>query len=189
MQFTIGFNPDKLKWIGVNDNILNIDMGTNHAKEGKLSFLWNDPNNEIRTLSDGSKIIELLFETKGDCVNEVLDINSSITSVEAYDKEYGFHNIVLKPSVITLLENQQEHWGVSPNPTINGQIQVQMNLNMNKSIVFRLTDKSGRTLMVKSVEGVVGSNNFTLKKGEIPSGIYYLQAIGVEGVKQILINY
>ncbi|MEI6185146.1 MAG: T9SS type A sorting domain-containing protein, partial [Bacteroidota bacterium] len=161
--------------------------GINHANEGKLTFLWNDPNNEIRTLSDGTKIIDLLFEANAGCENEMLEINSSITAVEAYDKDFVYHNIVMKPSAITLHENEQ--WSVSPNPTINGQIQVQMNLNKNKSIVFKLTDKSGKTLMVKPVEGVNGSNNFILKKGEIPSGIYYLQAIGVEGVKQILINY
>jgi len=65
---------------------------------------------------------------------------------------------------------------------------VQMNLKDNKIIVFRLTDNAGRILLVKQVEGVKGSNNIILKEGNIAGGTYYLQAVGVEGVKQIQIR-
>jgi len=67
-------------------------------------------------------------------------------------------------------------------------IQVMMNLADNKAIVFRLIDNTGRVLLVKQVEGVKGSNNITLREGNIPGGTYYLQAVGVEGVKQLRIE-
>ena len=163
-------------------------MGTNHAEEGKVSFLWVDKMNEIKTLDDGSIIFDLVFEKKGDCINELLELDGSVTSVIAYDKDYQTHNIVLKPSAINSLDIK-ENWVVSPNPAKNGIIQVQMNLKDNKTILFKLIDNTGRLLMVKQVEGMKGNSNITLREGRnIPSGTYYLQAVGVEGVKQLIIN-
>ena len=83
---------------------------------------------------------------------------------------------------------QQEIWTVSPNPVKDGLIQVQMNLAAKKTLVFRLTDNAGRVLLIKQVEGMKGSNNFTILRGNISAGTYYLQAVGVEGVKQIQIR-
>ena len=84
---------------------------------------------------------------------------------------------------------QLETWVVSPNPAKDGVIKVQMNLRDNKSIVFRLIDNTGRLILTKQVECLKGINNITLKEGNIPAGTYYLQAIGMEGVKQLRINY
>ena len=94
---------------------------------------------------------------------------------------------MFKPSVINSSDTK-DVWTVSPNPTKDGVIKVQMNLRENKTVVFRLIDNTGRVLMVKQVEGVKGSNNIILREGNIPGGIYYLQAVGVEGVKQIIID-
>ena len=187
IQYTINFNPSVLKWVGVDNNTMNFDMGTNHAAEGKVSFLWVDAKNEIKTLDDGSVIFDIVFEKIGDCINEQLDLDGSITSVVAYDKDYQSHNVVFKPSVINSSDTK-DVWTVSPNPTKDGVIKVQMNLRENKTVVFRLIDNTGRVLMVKQVEGVKGSNNIILREGNIPGGIYYLQAVGVEGVKQIIID-
>ena len=41
--------------------------------------------------------------------------------------------------------------------------------------------------MVKQVEGVKGNNNIVLREGNIAGGTYYLQAVGMEGVKEIII--
>jgi len=188
MQYTINFNPAVLKWVGTYNNILNFDMGTNHAEEGKLSFLWVDTKNEVKTLDDGTVIFELLFEKTGDCINEQLDLDGSVTSVVAYDKDYQSHNVVFKPSVINSLDTK-DIWTVAPNPTTEGVIHVQMNLRVKKTVVFRLSDITGRLLMVKQVECVKGNNNITLKEERnIPSGTYYLQAMGVEEVKQLRIE-
>ena len=57
-------------------------------------------------------------------------------------------------------------------------------------MVFRLSDNTGRILLVKEVEAIKGSNNINLREGNIPTGTYYLQAIGAEGleVKKILVK-
>ena len=187
MQYTISFNASVLKWVGVDNNVLNFEMGTNHAEEGKISFLWVDTKNEIKTLEDGSVIMELVFKTIKPFNNETLDLDGSVTSVVAYDKDYQMHNVMFKPSVINSLETK-DVWSVAPNPTTEGVIHLQMNLADRKIVVLRLIDNTGRLLLVKQVEGVKGINIITLKEGNVPSGTYYLQAVGVEGVKQILIQ-
>ena len=63
-----------------------------------------------------------------------------------------------------------------------------MNFTDNKSVVLGLLDNTGKALLTKKVEGVKGRNHITLKEWNIATGTYYLQAIGVEGVKQIIIK-
>ena len=93
----------------------------------------------------------------------------------------------MKPSSISS-ELTTERWVVAPNPTRDGVIQVQMNLLDKKTVVFRLLDNTGRLLFSKQADGVKGNNLFTLREGNIPSGTYYLQAVGVEGVKQLRVE-
>ncbi|MEI6184237.1 MAG: alpha-amylase family glycosyl hydrolase [Bacteroidota bacterium] len=190
MQFTLSFNADALKWKGVSNNVLNIEMGTNHAEEGKVTFLWNDPNNDIRTLEDGSVIMELVFEKKGNCINEQLDINSSITTTEALDKDYQQIPVIMKPASINA-GDITENWLVSPNPATNGVIKTQLQLKENKLILFRVIDITGKVVLEQRKECVRGNNQVTLQENKLlPTGTYYLQALGVEGteVKKILVK-
>ncbi len=188
IQYTLNFNPAALKFVGVNNIALNTDIGTNYAAEGKVSFLWVDAKSEYKTLEDGSILFELVFERIGkEAIENTLSIDGSITTVVAYDKDYQSHDVVMK-RVENIQPLQPEKWVVAPNPTKDGVIQVQMNLTDSKIIVFRLLDNTGRLLLIKRVDGVIGNNRFTLREGNIASGIYYLQAVGVEGVKEIRIE-
>ena len=201
MQFTLNFDPSKLQWKGIGDNQLGIETGSLHAEEGYVSFLWVDAKNEIKTLEVGSLLFELLFKTIDNGRNLIdngqliidnlntntLSIDGSVTTAIAYDKDYGVHNVLMN-KVVNILPLQQEIWTVAPNPVKDGVVHIQMNLKDNKSIVFRLIDNTGRVLLVKKVEGVKGSNNITFKEGNIAVGTYYLQAVGLEGVKQLRID-
>jgi len=189
MQFTISFDAGKLQWQGLGNNPLGIETGTNHANEGSVTFLWVDPKNEIKTLEDGSVIMELVFKTINSLNNETLDLNSSVTEIAAYDKDYNLHGIVMNSSLLNSGDIVAETWTVSPNPITGGVINVRMNLKANKSIVLRLSDNSGRVILVKEVEGVKGSNSFTFSsQNKLSTGTFYLQAIGVEceKVKKIM---
>ena len=120
-----------------------------------------------------------------------LNLNGDITTIAAYDKDYNLHSIVMYPSLININDITKETWTIAPNPASEGVIHVQMNQKDRKTIVFRLTDITGKLLMVKEVEGTKGSNNIILREGsQIPAGTYYLLANGVEGVavKKIIIN-
>ena len=109
------------------------------------------------------------------------------TGVDVDDIVVEVHNVVMK-KMESIPSLRAESWTVAPNPTTDGVIHVQMNLRDKKIIVFRLIDNTGRVLLTKQVEAVKGSNNITLKEGNIAGGTYYLQAVGVEGVKQIRID-
>ena len=182
MQFTLSFNADVLKYKGINNNLLNIDMGTNHAGEGKLTFLWNDPSNEMRTLADGSVIMELVFEKKANCINEQLALNADITEVQAFDKDYTIHNVIMKAATINASEIV-DNWVVSPNPAVNSTIKTQLQLKENKSIVFRLIDITGKVVLEQNRNCVRGINSITLQSNKSLSGTYYLQALGVDGME------
>ncbi len=189
MQFTINFDAEKLQWNGINNNILNIDLGTNHASEGKLTFLWNDANNNYKTLDDGSVIMELVFGKTGLDNFTPLTLDGSITAVEAFDKDYQFRNVVMNAKVNPSLLGEQ--WVVSPNPATKGIIKVQMQTNESKSIVFRLTDNTGRVVLEQKKACINGHNSFDLLESKsLPAGVYYLHAEGIEGnnVKSIIIQ-
>ena len=192
MQFTINYNADLMEWKGIGNNPLGIETGTNHAADGKVSFLWVDPENEIKTLEDGSVMMELIFKSinNGQSIidNNTLSVDGSITAIAAYDKDFNLHGIVMKPATNNVPAVTKESWNISPNPVVDGSMHVQMNLKDNKTVILKLTDITGRILMVKQVEGVKGTNNFNLNKNNIQSGTYYLQAVGVDGVKQLIIN-
>ena len=203
IQFTINFNADLLQWKGISNNPLGIETGTNHAAEGSVSFLWVDPKNEIKTLEDGSVLFELLFKkidngqhsmdngqlTMDNLNTNTISVDGSVTAVAAYDKDYGVHNVVMN-RVENIQPLQAESWSVAPNPVTDGLIHIQMNLKDKKIIVFRLSDNTGRVLLSKKSEGIKGANQFTINKTKnIPAGVYYLQATGVEGVKQLIISY
>ena len=194
MQFTISFDADKFQWQGMGNNPLGIETGTNHSAEGSISFLWVDPKNEIKTMEDGSVIMELVFRKidNGQLIidnGNPLNLNGDITAIAAYDKDYNLHNIVLNSSTINISEMSKDTWTVAPNPANDGIIHVQMNLHENKNIVFRLSDNTGRVLFVKQIVGSKGSNNIILRDGNIPYGTYYLHAVGMEGedVRKIII--
>lgn len=190
MQFTFGFNATELQWVGIDRNMLHFELGTNHSHEGKVSFLWNDSANTAKTLEDSSTIFELVFKRTGkEAMVNTLKLDGSITAVEAIDKDYSTHEVLLK-KIETILQQTNESWVVAPNPAKDGVIQVQMNLSEKKIIVFRLLDNTGKLLFIKQVESDKGNSHFTLKDGNVPTGSYFLQATGVEGsdVKKILIQ-
>ena len=116
-------------------------------------------------------------------------MDGSVTTVEAINKDFSTHPVVLKKEE-TVVQQTNESWVVAPNPAKDGVIQVQMNLKDKKIIVLRLLDNTGKLLLTKQVEGIKGINSFTLREGNMPTGSYFLQAAGVEGtvVKKIFIQ-
>ena len=158
--------------------------------EQLVKFLHLYTSKQIPALTnnqDGTIVFELMFQKTNDCINEILVLDGSITAVIAYDKDAIAHPVSWKPSTINAVDSK-DNWIVAPNPTKDGVIKVQMNLKEHKNIVFRLMDNTGRIVFTKQEEAVKGNNNFTLKEGLIPGGTYYLQAIGVEGVKQLRVE-
>ena len=191
MQFTISFDPSVMQWQGIGNNPLGIETGTSYADDGSISFLWVDPKNVIKTLDDGSLLMELIFARTGDCTNLQFEINSSVTTIAAYDKDENFHNIVLKQSMKTIPDIINESWKVVSNPATTGKISVQLQLKDSKTVLFKLVDVSGKILYMQKNDGIKGVNTFILRAEPlIPNGIYFLQVIGIEGdkVKKVIVQ-
>jgi len=188
MQFTISFDAGKLQYLGIGNNPLGIETGTNHAADGSVSFLWVDPKSEAKTLEDGSVVFELVFKKTGkeatgkEAIENSLVLNSSVTTIAAYDKDYNLHGIVMKPSLINVNDVVTENWTVSPNPVTGGTIHVNMNLKDSKTIVLRLLDNTGKVILVKQVVGIKGKNTLAISlKNHLNFGTYFIQAVGIEG--------
>ena len=167
MQFTISFDPSVMQWQEIANNQLRIETGINHAEEGKISFLWVDAKNEIKTLEDGSVIMELVFKTINPLNNVTLNLDGSVTAIAAYDKDYNLHNVVLKSSQQNISESAVQQFTITPNPSKDHII-----INGNNIKTLKLIDINGR--VVKIINPV--SNCTSININGISNGLYFIQA-------------
>jgi len=109
-------------------------------------------------------------------------LDGSVTAIAAYDKHYVLHAVAMKASPVIITVSKKEIWTVSPNPTKDGVIKVQLNLKDKKTEVFRLSVNTVRLLMVKQVESITENTNIAINlEQKLSNGINYLQANGIEG--------
>jgi hypothetical protein len=148
-----------------------------------------------QTLADGSVLFELVFTKLNTTFNEEdIVLSSDIATIEAWDASYQKHNIIKTVGKINSTPEfaAKENWQVSPNPT-SGEVKVDLSLLSNKSIRFQLTTIDGKVVYQKEMEAASGdsSNKLNLNnQSKLAAGIYFLKAIGVDGVnvKQIEIK-
>lgn len=196
MQYTLKYNSKLLMLKGIENNSLNVDFGVTNINQGKVTFLWNDIKGDAKTLSDGSVLMDLVFETKGIIENEDFSITSDITSVEAYDAAYnkvgivkGAGKISAKPQAVEIVST--EKWSVIPNPTPDGLVKVSTTLKAAKPVIFQLTDVTGNVIFQQKEEAIAGNSSRTLNlqaHTKLANGTYFLQVKGIENqsIKQII---
>ena len=196
LQYTLNFNYKDYEFIDIENNKLGIDFNQKQAIEtGNISFLWADAKGEEKSLENGSLLFELVFRSKLGTENGKwnaksleLALTNDITEIEAWDKNYQQHNVVLSKKATNQNPIAKELFTVSPNPT-NGEVVVNMFSKTNKLVVFELCNTIGKKLFEQSVEITKGNNvfHFNLKnKNYLPSGIYFMKANGE--VQRIVIN-
>ena len=193
MQYTLQFNKNDYQFTAIENNNIAIDFNKNYAdKTGQISMLWTDALAVDKTFNADEPLFTLVFKQKGKSSFE-MNITDDITDIAVWDKDFGKHHIVLSKT-----RNKEqgmlkdEVWSVSPNPT-KGDVIVSLNANKNKTIVFELTNAQGKTLCTQSFEAIKGNNTFNLNlknKTNLSSGLYFLNAKGIEGenVKKIIVN-
>ena len=125
-----------------------------------------------------------------DSRNLELALTNDITEIEAWDKDYQQHNIILthKQHPIYELPIPINQWSVSPNPT-SGEVVVEMVSKENKVVVFELMDAQGKILFTQNIEVVKGTNIFNLNlksKTSLQSGLYFLKANGA--TQRLIVN-
>ena len=193
LQYTLHFDNTKYEFVSIINNKLGIEYNAQQATtNGNISFVWTDAKAEERSLEDGSLLFELVLKLKAGIGNWELGetttdfklmLTSDVTNIEAWDKDFNKHNIELKSKVES--QNQKvndESFSVSPNPTTNGIVKINMASKTNKNIVFELTNVYGKTLLQKSFEAVKGDNVYSIdlnKNGKLANGLYFIKAVGL----------
>jgi hypothetical protein len=207
LQYTLNFNNKDYEYVGIENNKLGIEFNQQQAtRNGSISFLWANAKGEAQRLEDGSVLFEIVLKPKqgirnwelgigGEPIKNLqLTINNSITEIEAWDKDNLQHNIILTKRETNNEKpvTRNEWFSVSPNPN-DGNIVVAIAANATKKIIFELTDAQSKTLYSQRIEVIKGTNNFKLnlnKNSKLLHGIYFIKAIGLDGVevKKVLVK-
>ncbi len=84
---SIQWDPEVLTYTGTQSYGLpgfnpNSNLNTTQTADGRLSFVWAEPNNEAATLPDGTVMIELCFDVNCDMVsNTALEFGNTPTAI------------------------------------------------------------------------------------------------------------
>jgi len=193
-QFTLNFDSNIVEWKNVSQNNLGVDIGSNHSKEGKISFLWTDKDFNVQSLADGSVLFNLVFNKKTDFQNALITLSSDITPIEAWDKQLRFYSIEQenkKNTTINTPINYKEYWDIYPNPTSENAIQAIIQVEKNKLICFKLISIDGKELASITIYVLEGKNVFSLpfsEKIQLKRGAYFIQAVGLKASSTRKIN-
>ena len=146
-QFTL--NLDGLVFEHVEENQLSMSEDNFGIHHGAITTSWNIDN----AITAQGDLFTLVFtSTKDGQLSEMLDVNSSITTAEAYDANYELHNINIEftddnNQVIAgdyrLLQN-------TPNP-FNSETMIGFVLPENGSASIEILDVQGK--VIKLIEG------------------------------------
>ena len=200
LQYTLHFDNSNYEFVTLEGfkNLQGFEYNARQAnKTGNISFLWADAKGDEKTLEDGTEIFTLVFKARKLGTSNMklgLALTNDITEIETWDKNYLQHPIILtkreKPIVNTAVSSEQ--WSVNPNPT-SGEITVNMQCKLNKSITINLTNAGGKTLYQQVFVTIIGNNVFKInlkKQHTLIAGVYYLKAIGLNDVdvKKIVVK-
>ena len=91
--------------------------------------------------------------------NLEVGLSNDITEIEAWDKNFNQHKVILTNKKINKPISKQ--WFVSPNPT-SGEVVVNMNVEVNKNITLELINETGKTVYSQGFDAIKGTNIYKL---------------------------
>jgi len=195
LQFTLHFDASEYSFAGIDNNLLQLDYGTNHSNEGAITFLWTDKQLQPTTLADGTTILELVLNNRngGIATLPVLQISSSHTPIEAWDSQYAQHNILLKAaSATTEAETTLDSYTLSPNPA-SADVFLTLKVSTSKTVRVTVSNAAGQKVSELSIKATKGQSIHTLPlRGDkgLAAGMYYVDVQGMDSrsVKKLLIR-
>ena len=182
LQFTLGFDATKYQLTGIENKAIAIDWGLTKKQDGLVSGLWIDPNNVPLTLANETIAFNLLLQPiNHENSQPQLVLNSSVTPIEAYDYNYGMHNIVLKNQAATMDTQAEMTVKLSPNPAKDNAT-LQFTANESKTVEFAIIDAVGKIVYKQKCAVVAGTNkvNLHFNSAQYPTGLYHVVIKGLD---------
>ena len=146
--------------------------------EGKIPFLWVNPQSVATTLPDSAVLFELVFNKKDNFINEDIALSSDITEINAFDGNYVAVGIVKADGMIT--ENINKKLNIYPNPVSN-----MLTINCSHISMVQIIDNMGKVVKVVSLKD---ATNPILSVGGLAKGVYHLRIQTTDG-KLSTINF
>ena len=146
LQFTVEFDASVLKYNGYESGVFalgDVNVGLQKVQDGIITVSYDDIKGI--NVKGGSALFSLNFASKtaGE-VEDVISINSAITSAEAYDTNGNIKEIILLSSEMIAQGDSFELFQNQPNP-----------FNNSTEIGFFLPEAGKATLEVMSADGKV----------------------------------
>jgi hypothetical protein len=151
-QFTMNWNPNDFEFVGIDNNALTGNYGTNQVLSGKITALWSTENANGQSIADGSIIFTLKLKVINQAnVYSPVEINSAITAAEAYNSNLDqltivttSANIAINSSTSVADINKESYYLLqnSPNP-----------FSENTNITFNLPENQKVSLVIYNLLG------------------------------------
>ncbi|MEM6966215.1 MAG: T9SS type A sorting domain-containing protein [Bacteroidota bacterium] len=196
LQFTIDFDPTFLTFEDVKTQILAMEnFGLTQLEEGKITVSWHTA--EEWTLEKETNLFSLVFKGNGVTkLSEVLSINSSVITAEAYSKEntsslgsIDMMEVQLKFDRLTTIIAKTKLLQNRPNPAY-GATTIPFELEKAGTATLKVMDINGKVVSVIEGDFVKGYNEIQVMNLQ-GSGIMYYQLETNETTltkKMILVN-
>ena len=172
LQYTLNFNNAAYEFVGIENNKLGIEFNSKQAiNTGNISFLWADASSEPKSLEDGSELFTLVLRklTVDRQLSTVdLALTNDIANIEAWDKNFKQHNIIL-----TQKQSTNNYFSVYPNPATN-LVNIECS-NAKQLVIVNALGKTTQQLKVTSEQLKVDVSKFA-------KGIYVLQILFKDGM-------
>lgn len=179
-QFSLGFDPTILTLNEVSKSDLNQLYGGHFnlqfSEKGLLSTSWNVENTQFDDL-----LFTLPFTAKkAGVLSEVIDINSTLTPIEAFDFEEQLlaMTLVFEP-IETLVENTIS---LFPNPSKATEISLAITLAKEENIAITISNLTGQIIDQSVHKIVAGEQLLKLPIAHLPMGMYQVIIKGQEKI-------
>ncbi len=180
LQFTLDFDADQLLFQGIDSGVIDLsqdNFALLNKEEGKITFSYSQI--EALQLVEKDILFKVYFESKNNInVEDVIDINSSITSAQSYDANDEIKRIdFIVKSPVQHSENKFQLFQNEPNP-FELSTSISFFNPIRQEVKLTVMDANGRLMYKQEKEFDSGMNKFVLDADDLESSgllLYRLQ--------------